>query len=215
MDEIYHVYNRSIGENQIFTNDGEYARFVNGIRFYQIEKPNIKYSDFIDQETHLVGGINWQKYAAEKEKIVDIVAYCIMPTHFHLLIKQAQNKEGVANFLSKLLNSYTRYFNIKYKRKGPLWECRTKKVVMKSSEQFIHVTRYIHLNPVTAYIVDKPEDWPSSSYREYILEYCKTNITCVHDNLIDMDRFTYRRFVESGIEYQREMAKAKAALPTS
>ena len=70
--------------------------------------------------------------------------------------------------MRRLLNSYTRYFNEKIKRKGPLWEGRFKKVLVNSDEQLLHLTRYVHLNPVSAGIVEKPEDWPCSSYREYI-----------------------------------------------
>ncbi len=209
MDEIYHVYNRSIGESKVFTNDNEYARFVDEIRFYQIEKPGIKYSDFLDQATHLAGGLDWQKLFIGKERLVEILAYCLMPTHFHLAIKQSQNKDGIANFISNLLNSYTRYFNIKYKRKGTLWEGRSKRVIMKSNEQFIHLTRYIHLNPVTAYLVDRPEEWPWSSYREYILELSDDKRICNYDSLMDMDRLAYKEFVEDGILYQRERARTK------
>jgi len=215
MYEIYHVYNRSIGGSNIFTDDSEYTRFANGIRFYQIEKPKIKYSDFLDQTIHLAGGLDWQKFFTGKEKLVEIVAYCLMPTHFHLVIEQLQDKDGMTSFTSNLLNSYTRYFNTKYKRKGTLWEGRSKKVIIKSNEQFLHLTRYIHLNPVTAYFVDRPENWPWSSYHEYILESLEDNKMCSCDDLIGMDRFTYRQFVENGIMYQRERGRMKSSLPTS
>jgi putative transposase len=90
-----------------------------------------------------------------------------MPTHFHAILKQLSS-DGISIMMRKILDSYSRYFNIKNKRKGPLWESRFNRIVLKSDDELLHLTRYIHLNPVTAYLVEKPEDWPFSSYNEYI-----------------------------------------------
>ena len=70
--------------------------------------------------------------------------------------------------MGDILNSYSRYFNTKQKRKGPLWEGRFENVLIKTDEQLLHLTRYIHLNPVTAYLVDQAKDWQASSYNEYL-----------------------------------------------
>jgi len=103
----------------------------------------------------------------EKEKVIHIIAYCLMPTHIHMLLEEVK-EDGISIFTNNVLNSYTRYFNTKHKRKGPLWEGPSKKVTIKSDDQLLHLTRYIHLNPVTAYLCNKPEEWPYSSYNEYI-----------------------------------------------
>ena len=214
MDEIYHVYNRSIGEMEIFKNDNEYTRFINAIRFYQVENPRIKFSDFLEQASHRAGGIKWRTLFPEKDRLVEIIAYCIMPTHFHLLIKQLKDT-GIAIFVSNLLNSYTRYFNTKYERKGTLWEGRSKRVLLEGNEQLLHLTRYIHLNPVTAHLVDKPEKWPWSSYSEYLLETSDDKGICNYSFIMDIKPSAYKEFVEDGIAYQRSMAKAKKLNPTS
>ncbi len=78
-----------------------------------------------------------------------------MPTHIHLILKQLK-EDGISAYMSKILNSYTCYFNRRTKRKGPLWESRFKRVEVTSDEQLLHLTRYIHLNPVTAHIVEEP-----------------------------------------------------------
>ncbi|MCM8826817.1 MAG: hypothetical protein NC904_04785 [Candidatus Omnitrophica bacterium] len=70
--------------------------------------------------------------------------------------------------MSRVSNSYARYFNIKYGRRGPLWEGTFKNVLVNNDEQLLHLTRYIHLNPTTAFLVERPEDWSFSSYREYL-----------------------------------------------
>jgi putative transposase len=79
-----------------------------------------------------------------------------MPTHIHLVLRQLKDG-GISKFMSNILNSYSRYFNIKHNRKGPLWEGRFRKVLVGSDEQLLHLTRYVHLNPVTACLVDKPK----------------------------------------------------------
>ena len=129
-----------------------------------------------------------------------------MPTHFHLILNQ-KKENGIPRFMSNVLNSYTRYFNTKYKRKGPLWEGRFKGVRVQENEYLLHLTRYIHLNPVSASLVNKPEAWSASSYNEYI----GTSGDRVTDfqELIDMNPSDYRGFVEERIDQQRELEKIK------
>ena len=134
-----------------------------------------------------------------------------MPTHFHLIVKQLIDK-GISNFMNNLQNSYSRYFNTKHKRKGPLWEGRFKSVLVKTDEQLIHLSRYLHLNPVTAHIVKKPEQWTMSSYREYLLTEDLNNKICKFEDILDIKRDTYRKFVEDRISYQRELAEIKNLL---
>jgi putative transposase len=114
--------------------------------------------------------------------------------------------------MSTILNSYTRYFNTKHKRKGPLWESRFKSVLVETDEQLLHLTRYIHLNPVTAFLVDKPEEWKASSYNEYLLKVSGSDRTCNYDGILDIEPSSYRKFVEDRISYQRELAKIKELL---
>jgi len=98
---------------------------------------------------------------------VKIISYCIMPTHYHLLLEQVKDG-GTEKFISKILNSYAKYFNLRHKRSGPLWSSRFKSVGVDDNEQLLHLTRYIHLNPTSAGYVSMPEDWQYSSYVEYI-----------------------------------------------
>lgn len=131
-----------------------------------------------------------------------------MPTHIHIMLEELRAC-GISTFISNTLNSYSRYFNIKHKRKGPLWEGRTDKVRIESDEQLLHTTRYIHLNPVTNYLVKRPEDWPYSSYNEYISNSKSVNKVCFYEHLLDKKPNDYKRFVEAGVAYQRDMAALK------
>jgi putative transposase len=101
---------------------------------------------------------------SENEQLVEVVAYCIMQTHFHLILKQV-TEDGIAKFMGRILNGYSRYFNSLHSRVGPLWTGRFKNVLIRNDEHLLHLTRYIHLNPVSAGLVTKPEDWDYSSYK--------------------------------------------------
>ncbi|OGW71290.1 MAG: hypothetical protein A2047_04340 [Omnitrophica bacterium GWA2_41_15] len=143
--------------------------------------------------------------------MIQIICYCFMPTHIHLVLKQLKDN-GISDFMMHILNSHTRYFNIKHNRKGPLWESKFKKVLVDSDEQLLHLTRYIHLNPVTACIVNKPEEWRYSSYNEYVSDGTVTDGICEYKNILDINSFSYKKFVENRISYQRELAKIKGLM---
>jgi len=136
-----------------------------------------------------------------------MIAYCLMPTHFHFILEPLQ-ENGIATFTNNLLNSYTRFFNLKHKRQGPLWQGRSKKVLIETDEQLIHLTRYLHLNPVTAHLVKVPEQWEASSYGEY-LGISKWKKMCQYSHVLEIDPLRYRKFVEDQISYQRELAWVK------
>lgn len=100
-------------------------------------------------------------------------------------------------------------FLIKHKRKGPLWEGRFKNVLIKTEEQLLHLTRYVHLNPVSSYLVDKPENWPASSYCEYLSEVNLEDRSCNYENVLSLEPAAYKNFVEDRISYQRELVKIR------
>lgn len=205
--EIYHVFNRSIADFKIFNNDQEFLRMRDVIKYYQSEERFIKFSKFIKLQA-IKGNATDNYFSKDEEKSVQIITYCVMPTHLHLVLKQL-TEGGISIFMSKILNSYSKYFNIKHKRKGPLWENRFANVLVKSDEQLLHLTRYIHLNPVTAYLIEKPEYWLASSYQEYISKIDLNDRICKYDDILEINPISYRQFVEDRISSQRELAKIK------
>ena len=209
--EVYHVYNKSIAGYKIFNNDPEFLRMINVICYYQREKPGLKFSDFIrsaDVKNHHFPLRKWE--SGDREKLVEIIAYCLMPTHLHLILKQLK-ENGISTFMRKILDSYTRYFNTKHERKGPLWEGKFQNLLVETDEYLLHLTRYIHLNPTTAYLVDKPEDWLSSSYREYLFSTDNSRI-CKYEDILGIEPKDYKEFVEDRISYQRDLAKIEHLL---
>ena len=176
------------------------------MKYYKIEKPvtrfalcaNVKNSDI-------------QKNNLDKNgNIIDIIAYCIMPTHIHFVLKQKKDK-GISIFMNILLNSYTRYFNTKHERKGPLWESRFQIRLVETDEYALHLSRYIHLNPTSAGLVQQPEDWEFSSYHEY-LAAPKSEPLCDFSKIISYKPATYRKFTENRKDYQRSLQIIKGIL---
>lgn len=202
--EVYHIFNRSIAEYKIFNNKWEYLRMMEIIRYYRGEKRGIRFSKWKEMKEK---GF-FHENLSNQDKFVDIIAYCLMPTHIHLILKQLKDK-GISFFMSQIANSYARYFNIKHKRKGPLWEREFQNVLVTNDEQLLHLTRYIHLNPTSASLVKRPQDWISSSYREFLGEINEPERICDFSNFLDINLTFYRKFVEDRISYQRDLEKIK------
>ncbi len=205
---IYHVFTKSIAGFKIFKNSAEFLRIISVIKYYQKENPSVKFSQFIKlteaEKEHKLK----TNYLRENANLIEIIAYCIMPTHLHFILKQSKDR-GITIFMNNILNSYTRYFNIRNNRKGPLWEGRFKNVLVKTEEQLLHLTRYLHLNPVTAYLINNPMEWEFSSYKEYLLLIDEKNKICKFDDVIKVAADGYSKFAEDGISYQRDLAIIK------
>ena len=200
--------NKSIAGYKIFSHDNDFKRMLHLLRYFQLANPPAKFSYFLAHDPHVrTDGVEARiaEFAEDNDALVQIVAYCLMPTHFHLVLKQLQ-ENGIAEYLRKTLNSYAKFFNTKYGRKGTLWMSRFKNVRVETDEQLLHLTRYVHLNPATAGIVKRPEDWAHSSYHEYVspdkIEYPLTTFS----DLVDMKPKEYRSFVKDHAGYQKELA---------
>ncbi len=168
-EAIYHVFNKGITDQLAFSEDMDYLRFVDTMRYYQYLSPPLRYSIFVEQP-------GWKKseffkmLKFDSRKLVSIFSFCLMPNHFHLLLRQNIEK-GISTFMGKLTDSFTRFFNTKNKRRGPIFQGRFKAVPVVSESQLVHVERYIHLNPYSAGLVkdrSELEHYPYSSLPEYL-----------------------------------------------
>lgn len=202
-DRCYHVLTRSIAGFKIFSSPANCKRFIETIAFYQHKPTGMRLSRFLESSPKIQ-----QYYLMGKDKRVAIVSYCLMPTHVHLVLKQLDD-DGILLFMKNCLESFSKYFNIKYKRNGPLWESRFKSIAIKSDEQLLHLTRYVHLNPVSAGIIEKPEDWKYSSYNDYILWDNSAGSLCDWSSLLEIKPNQYKDFVEERIGYQKQISKIK------
>ena len=209
--QCYHIISRSIAGFRIFNDDDDYLRMFNLLWYYQIKKPPVKFSHYL--QLPIVQKIGFQEsfqiISKNQEKIIVIIAYCLMPTHIHLILKEL-SKNGTSSFMGRVLNSYSSYFNLQHRRQGPLWESRFKNILIETDEQLLHLTRYLHLNPVTAGLVKNPGQWSHSSYLEYIDK--SQNRLTNYEGLLDINPQDYQHFVKDRIAYQRDLAKIKKIL---
>ncbi len=204
----YHIFSRSISKFVIFNNNEnneEYLRILEILKFYRFSNFSHKYSRFIDLDLSYRQEI-YEKLIEDNKVLVEIIAYCLMPTHFHLILKQLSNK-GISKYLSRVLNSYARFFNTKHHRNGPLWSGRFKSVLVSNNDQLLHLTRYFHLNPTSAGLVKNPDEWPYSSYREYLGK--EKDGLCKFSDLFNLDSEQYQKFINERKNYQRELSRIK------
>ncbi len=202
------MFNRSIDNKTIFNSSIELNRFLNLIRFYGCLRP-IRFSKLTVQQRELMIKKNGG------EPIVEIICYCLMPNHFHLLLKQL-NEGGITSFLRKISDGYSRYFNLIHHRAGPLFQNNFKAVRIATNEQLLHVSRYIHLNPLTAYLVNNLDDYLWSSYHEYISSSDLRNSDFTCNKKLILDQFKkksgYRAFVLDNANYQKKLKEIQYLL---
>jgi putative transposase len=203
---IYHICNKSISNFNIFHDEFLVSRFLEVVEYYNSSEHHLSYSKLEDADRQFTPlGL----LSRDPSHLVRVLAYCIMPDHYHLLIAPLiQDNKAIYLYISKIENSFTRYFNLKKNRKGPLWQSRFRSVVVKSDEQLLHVSRYIHLNPVTVGFVDSPESWPYTSYSSYMDE---TILQELHEISIRTPQ-AYKTFVENNKDYQKTLKRIKSRL---
>lgn len=208
-NQIYHIFNRAIDRQTIFTSKWEYKRAIETFKYYRFANLTFKFSQLLNlpeddrQKTTL-------ELNQKNEKLVEFIAFCIMPNHFHFLVKQLK-PNGISKFISNFTNSYTRYFNTKHERKGHLFEGLFKAVLIESDEQLIHLSRYIHLNPVVSFII-KQEELENYSWSS-LPEYLRLNNENLCSKELVMSMFPsledYKKFVTDQIKYAQELEKIK------
>jgi len=136
-DEYYHIYNRGNDKRVIFQDENDRRRFIHLLYLTNGINP-IVVRDLYPSKV----------YTYERgEALVSIGAYCLMPNHFHILLR-AKSPEGVSLFMRKLSTGYSMYFNLKYKRTGRLTEGPFKAVHIESDTHLKYLFAYIHLNPL-------------------------------------------------------------------
>lgn len=134
-EHYYHLYNRGNDRNLVFFERENYLHFLRLVR------------------RHLI------------EETLEVLVYCLMPNHYHLLVQCRTNH--VSEAMQRLSMAYTKAMNRRYNRVGALFQGQFQAIAVNSDEYLCHLARYIHLNPVKAGLVAHPKDWEFSSYLEY------------------------------------------------
>jgi putative transposase len=212
-DQIYHVFNRGIANQPIFYSIKDYQRFTDVLSYYRFLFPDIRFSfynrlAFNERRDYL------DKMKETKPAQVQIYAYCLMPNHYHFILKELE-PNGTRKFIANLQNSYAKYLNRKRKRNGSLFQEMFKSVRIENDELFMHIARYIHLNPLTSFIVQditELEKYPYSSFPVYLDK--------AHYDFIDAsfllgfysNRNKLKSFTLDQADYQREIHNLKYLL---
>jgi putative transposase len=162
----YHIFNRGCNRENIFFNEDNYVYLLRKIKASHV------------------------KYGA------NIVVYCLMPNHYHFLVRQETDRP-LSDWIQMLFNGYVQAVNKQQGRKGTLFEGAAKHILVDNEAYLIHLVRYIHYNPVSAHLVRRPEDWQYSNYPEWI---SIRNGTLVDRNFISNYFYRpddYRRFMKN------------------
>ena len=208
--EYYHVFNRGVAKQPMFLSDMDYQQAMLGMNYYRFVKPPIKLSRFkrLSGESKM---LLLSKLNREQKKLVDIICFVLMPNHFHFLLRQS-NDGGISKFVSQFSNSYTRYFNTKRQRVGPVFQGAFKAVYVENNEQLLHLSRYIHLNPYVSSNISKNNLWsyPWSSLPQYLKS---TTPTSVVESTIILSQFKnnsgYKDFIADHSDYARQLELVK------
>ena len=180
-DNYYHIYNRGNAKQNIFLDNQDFNFFISKL------KQNLMPND--EDKTRMI---------LLPPNSFSIINYCLMPNHFHILLKQ--NIEiPTSKLLSKLCTSYSKYFNKKYDRVGHVFQDQFKQVLIDGNSYLVWLSAYIHQNPKVAGLVSKPEDYKWSSYGEFVKG---DNGLCDKEIITSQFKSTndYKKFVESSFE---------------
>ena len=208
VNEIYHIYNRGVEKRPIFLIRKDYLRFMALIDYYRFANCPVKFSHFrqlsAEERSNILARLN-----KESRKLVDIMTFCLMPNHVHFLLKQLLDN-GISKFMAKTTSGFSHYFNIRHERVGHLFQGNFGAVRIEDDNQLIHVSRYIHLNPVTSYLIEIGEidNYEYSSYPEYIGKssgFSNTKDVLSYFKSVE----DYKKSVKDQADYARQLENIK------
>jgi putative transposase len=168
------------------------SEMVPSEHYHIYNRGNNRQPVFLERENYLFFLRQWRAYLGP---VCHVVAYCLMPTHFHALV--LITADGFSHGMQLLGISYTKAINKRHNRVGALFQGAFQAKHIERNEYLLHLSRYLHLNPVLGGLVKRAEDWEFSSYREYLS--LRPGTLPVAD--IVLGQFptanAYRQFVES------------------
>lgn len=206
---VYHIYNRGINKADIFFGDNDYKVFLYFLKTYllEIDLNNEKEIDYAYQKRNFSDS-------------VELWAYCLMPNHFHFLIKQRTAKD-ISEFMRCLMTSYVLFINKKYDRQGPLFQGRYKAILVDEDRYLLHLSRYIHANPLDLKIDEKfltlntLEKYSYSSYGEYVgkrgTKWIKPSSILEMLGHVDKNSLLYENFMKS-YDWEEESQRLEGIL---
>lgn len=198
-DSCYHVFNRGVEKRDIFLEDKDY-RFFQTYLFIYLRPITEVLKKHPDLPLRLHG-----KNLSEE---VELLGYCLMPNHFHLLLRQ-KTKNGITKLMKQITNAYTLYFNQKNSRVGGLMQGRYKAVTVTEDDLLLHIIRYIHLNPVASNLISDLETYQWSSYPDYLGK--EVDLPTSKDQVLAnfKSQEDFKQFHSDQEKYSQELEKIK------
>lgn len=150
-NEIYHIIIRGVGDTKIFKEQNDYYRMIFSIYEFNTTKPieiRNKRKEAKDRKYGGQSSVSSFENNDDRDLLIEILAFCFMPNHIHLLLRQIKNN-GVTKFMRKVGTGYGGYFNRRHNRKGHLFQGRFQAVHIKTNDQLQTVFVYIHANPIS------------------------------------------------------------------
>ncbi|MDP4031190.1 MAG: transposase [Patescibacteria group bacterium] len=200
-DSYYHVYNRGVAKQDIFLDEQDYKTFLSYLKLY-LTPVNLQ-----GQSLKIPPSRQLKNYSQE----LKLLAYCLMPNHFHLFVFQKED-DSMADFLRSLGTKYSMYFNKKFKRVGHVFQGRYKAVMITNENQFIYLSKYIHRNPLPLPAIARTvlAGYKYSSYQNYLGKFYqswvnKEKILSYFSKLNPEE--SYQKFVEETDERDLLMIK--------
>lgn len=199
-DGVYHIFNRGVEKRKIFIDDRDYKTFLYFLKIY-LTKPEDLKNELTPQDFSAL--LLRQNFSDR----IELLAYCLMPNHFHLLIRQ-KDPSDIAEFMRCLATNYSMYFNNRHDRVGSLFQGIYKAVLVKEDDYLLHLSRYIHLNPLElkglkgSNPFNKLRDYDYSSFLDYlgkrntkwlkpdlVLDFFKNEQGSLYKKFTDYERF--------------------------
>lgn len=189
--EYYHVYNRGVEKRDIVTDALDSHRFLRGLSEFNTEEPiGSLYENSFNKK---------EKVSMGRDALVEIVAYCLNPNHYHLLLKQIA-VGGISEFMKRVGGGYASYFNSRHERSGTLFQGRYKVRHVKSNEYLLHLSAYINLNDRVHQLGGQTPKLVRSSWGEYV---DKADELCRKDIILDQFKSVagYKKYAEDSLKY--------------
>ena len=162
------MYNRAVNKQFIFHDINDYVRFLFLILYFQSPVKFPQVGRFVKQFVKSSAFDTGDEEGVIKKRTVELVAFCIMPNHFHLFVKEV-DEGGIAAYMQRVLTAYSKYYNTKYTKSGHVFQGPYRAVHIGDNRQLLHLSAYIHRNPreISKWF-RKEEQYPWSSYQDFI-----------------------------------------------
>src|SRR3989338_4749073 len=167
-DCFYHIYNRGNGKMKVFLDPQDYGNFLKRLRLALGVSESQKGRPFLGEKgAPFSEPLQGPQIKPFSPNTFTLLAYCLMPNHFHFFIRQ-NTDIPISKLFLKICTSYSMYFNRRYKHVGHVFQDRFKAASVDSDSYFNRISVYIHANPKAAGLVEDLDDWSYSSYLDYV-----------------------------------------------